>query len=84
MSQTPQTLLPGFRRHPPALGYQRRLSDKPHRVSSQSTRVNQNGSTMPSLHALNERVADTQGYTKEDEQDASYAERGDLMNDPTS
>ena len=42
------------------------VQDKRHRMSSQSTRVNQNGSPMPSMHALNERVADTQGYTKEE------------------
>ena len=42
------------------------VQDKPHRMSSQSTRVNQNGSPMPSMHALNERVADTQGHTKEE------------------
>ena len=36
--------------------------DKPHKVSSQSTRVNENGSPMPSVHALNQRIADTQEY----------------------
>ena len=40
------------------------VQDKPHRVSSQSTRVDQNGSPMPSMHALNERVAETHGYPK--------------------
>ena len=49
------------------------------------------------MHALNQRVADTQGYPKEevlvdpylrtgfhteDEQGGSYAEGGDLVNDP--
>ena len=46
--------------------------DKPHGVSSQSTRVDHNGSPMPSMHALNEMVADTPGYSK----------GGELMDDP--
>ncbi len=74
------------------------VQEKPHRVSSQSTRVDENGSPMPSVHARNESVADTQGYIKdeklvyanlrtdlrtEDEQCVSYAEGDDLQDDPT-
>ena len=70
---------------------------KPHRVSSQSTRVEENGSPMPSVHARNERVAYTQGDMKdeemvdpdlhtdlhtEDEQCVSYADGGDRQDDP--
>ena len=56
MSQRPQIVPPASREHPRALGYLRHLSDKPHRVSSQSTRVDEKGSPMPSRHALNRRV----------------------------
>ena len=73
------------------------VHEKPHRVSSQSTRVDENGSPMPSVHARNDKVAETQGYIKneqmvdpylrtdlhiEDEQFVSYAEGGDHQDDP--
>ena len=73
------------------------VHEKPHRVSSQSTRVDENGSPMPSAHARNDRVAKTQGYIKdeetanpylrtdlhtEDEQSVSYVEGDDLQDDP--
>ena len=73
------------------------VHEKPHRVSSQSTRVDENGSPMPSVHARNDRVAEAQGYIKneemvdpylrtdlhiEDEEFVSYAEGGDHQDDP--
>ena len=73
------------------------VHEKPHRVSSQNTRVDENGSPMPSVQARNDRVAETQGYTKdeekldpdlrtdlhiEDEPCVGYAEGGDHWDDP--
>ncbi len=48
------------------------VHEKPQRVSSQSTRVDENGSPMPSMHARNDRVADTQGYRKDDNMADAY------------
>ena len=43
------------------------VHEKPQRVGSQSTRVDENGSPMPAVHAGNDKVADTQGYIRDDE-----------------
>ena len=68
------------------------VHEKPKRVSSQSTRVAENGSPMPLMHARDDRDAQTQGYMEEtivdpylrtdldteEEQCVSYAQGDDL------
>ena len=48
------------------------VQEKPNRVSSQSTRVDENGSPMPSVHARHDMVAQTHGYKKDEEVAGSY------------
>ena len=74
------------------------VQEKPNRVSSQSTRVNENGSPMPSVHARHDMVGQTHGYKKdeevtdlylitdlhtEDDQFVSYTEGDSLKDNPT-
>ena len=49
------------------------VQEKPNRVSSQSTRVDENGSPMPSVHARHDIVAQTQGQRKDEEVAISYS-----------
>ena len=56
------------------------VHEKPFRVSSQNTRVAENGSPMPSVHARNDRIAQTQGQIKDEEVVDSYL-RTDLHTD---
>ena len=71
------------------------VHEKPNRVSSQSTRVAENGSPMPFMHARDDRNSQIQGYMEEetmvdpylrtdldskDEQCVSYAQGDDLEN----
>ncbi|KAK0516614.1 hypothetical protein JMJ35_001217 [Cladonia borealis] len=48
------------------------VQEMPNRVSSQSTRVDENGSPMPSVHARHDMVAQTHGYKKDEEVAGSY------------